>query len=91
MYDEPAYRWADPIWREAAEAWIHEIVAQGGNAVTGPIDSVRFLPWSAVLRAQVWPALPGPGQVPRPWSETPQATPSRQMRPHSPRPEVALQ
>ena len=51
MYDQPAYRWADPIWREAAEAWIHEIVAQGGNAVTGPINGIRFLPWSAVLRA----------------------------------------
>ncbi len=51
MYNEPAYRWADPIWREAAEAWIHEIVAQGGNAVTGPINGIRFLPWSAVLRA----------------------------------------
>lgn len=51
MYDEPAYRWADPAWREAAEAWIHKAVAQAGAAVTGPISGVRFLPWSAVLRA----------------------------------------
>jgi len=28
MYDKPAYRWADPIWRDAAETWIHEIVAR---------------------------------------------------------------
>lgn len=51
MFEEPAYRWADPTWRDAAETWIHEIAAQSAGAVTGPISGVRFLPWSAVLRA----------------------------------------
>ena len=51
MYDKPAYRWADPMWRNAAETWIHEIVARDDKAVTGLIRGVRFLPWSAVLRA----------------------------------------
>jgi len=50
MFETPSYRWADPAWREAAEAWIHEAVAQAGAAVTGPVTGVRFLPWSAVLR-----------------------------------------
>jgi hypothetical protein len=51
MFEEPAYRWADPAWRASAEAWIRRVMADGGGAVTGPTNGVRFMPWSAVLRA----------------------------------------
>lgn len=51
MYREPAYRWRDPEWRSAAEAWIREQASRAGREITGAITDVRFLPWSAVLRA----------------------------------------
>lgn len=51
MFEQPAYRWADPTWRASAEGWIRQTVEAGGGSVTGPIGNVRFLPWSAVLRA----------------------------------------
>lgn len=51
MYEEAAFRWADDHWRAAAEAWIDERVEEGGEKIIGPITGVRFLPWSAVLRA----------------------------------------
>lgn len=51
MFEEPAYQWLDPTWRQAAEAWMHEAAARQGTPVIGPITGVRFLPWSAVLRA----------------------------------------
>lgn len=51
MFTEPAFRWRDPAWRQAAEMWIRETAAAGGRPVNGPIGGVRFLPWSAVLRA----------------------------------------
>jgi hypothetical protein len=51
MFAEPDFHWRDPAWRQAAEAWIQEKTAAAGRHVTGPITGVRFLPWSAVLRA----------------------------------------
>lgn len=51
MFEEPDYQWLDPAWRRSAEAWIHEAGARQGIPVVGPISGVRFLPWSAVLRA----------------------------------------
>lgn len=51
MFEEPAYQWRDPEWRRAAEGWIHETAARLGNPIVGPIEGIRFLPWSAVLRA----------------------------------------
>lgn len=51
MFEEPAYRWTNPTWRASAEAWIQQVVAQHGDRLTGPVIGVRFLPWSAVLRA----------------------------------------
>lgn len=51
MFSEPAYQWRDPAWRRAAEAWIRRHAARLGQPVRGHIGDVRFLPWSAVLRA----------------------------------------
>ncbi len=51
MFDEPAYRWRDPTWRQSAEAWVRQRAAAIGQPITGAITGVRFLPWSAVLRA----------------------------------------
>lgn len=51
MFEEPAYRWRDPEWRATAEAWIHEQASRAGRKVSGDIAGVRFLPWSAVMRA----------------------------------------
>lgn len=51
MDEKPAYRWREPTWRQAAESWIRQSAARLGMEVTGPVEGVRFLPWSAVLRA----------------------------------------
>lgn len=51
MFNEPSYRWRDATWRQSAEAWIRQRAAAISQPVTGPITGVRFLPWSAVLRA----------------------------------------
>ncbi len=51
MFEEPAYQWLDSGWRRSAEDWIHETAARQGSPVIRPITGVRFLPWSAVLRA----------------------------------------
>ncbi len=51
MFAQPAYAWADPVWRAAAEAWIGQVLAARGGELTGPTRGVRFTPWSAVLRA----------------------------------------
>lgn len=51
MFEQPAYGWRDPEWRAAAESWIGAQAAAAGREVVGPVGGVRFLPWSAVLRA----------------------------------------
>ena len=51
MFAEPDFRWRDLAWRQAAESWIHEKAAAASRPVIGPVTGVRFLPWSAVLRA----------------------------------------
>ena len=51
MFAEPDFHWRHPEWRQAAESWIHEKAAAASRQVIGPITGVRFLPWSAVLRA----------------------------------------
>lgn len=51
MFEEPAYQWRDPAWRQSAEGWIHEALTRLVRPAIGPITGVRFLPWSAVLRA----------------------------------------
>jgi hypothetical protein len=51
--DEPDVslpRWRDPAWRAAADAWDEEQLAAAGRRVTGPGDSERLVPWSAVWR-----------------------------------------
>ncbi len=63
MFEQPAYHWADPQWRAAAESWIHERVWERDGRVTGAITGVRFLPWSAVLRAPTISGASGAANV----------------------------
>lgn len=51
MFNQPAYQWRDPAWRRAAETWIRQQADALDQPITGQIAGVRFLPWSAVLRA----------------------------------------
>lgn len=51
MSENPAYRWRNPDWLASVESWIREKAGEHGRVVTGPMTGVRFLPWSAVLRA----------------------------------------
>lgn len=43
-------RWRDPAWRAGADAWVEDRLAAVGRRVTGPADSARLVPWSAVWR-----------------------------------------
>lgn len=52
MFEKPAYQWRDPEWRQSAESWIHNALTRLETPAVGPITGVRFLPWSAVLRAR---------------------------------------
>ena len=42
--------WRDPSWRTAADAWVDEQLAAAGRRATGPGESERLVPWSAVWR-----------------------------------------
>ena len=53
MSDQPDVslpRWRDQAWRAAAEVWVEERLAAAGRRATGPADSERLVPWSAVWR-----------------------------------------
>jgi hypothetical protein len=42
--------WRDPSWRTAADAWVDQQLAAAGRRATGPGESERLVPWSAVWR-----------------------------------------
>ncbi len=42
-------RVVDGDWRQAAEAWIHDQLAQHGDSLDGPIEQPRVRPWSTQL------------------------------------------
>ena len=42
--------WRDPAWRTPAEAWVDSSLAAVGRARSGPSDTERLTPWSAVWR-----------------------------------------
>ena len=53
MSDEPDLSlplWRDPAWRAAADDWVGDRLAEAGRRATGPADSERLVPWSAVWR-----------------------------------------
>jgi Phosphotransferase enzyme family len=43
--------WAQPGWRQRAEAWIGAQLGPLGREAAGPVEQVKLRPWSAVLRA----------------------------------------
>ena len=53
MTDEPDVSlplWRDPAWRAEADGWVSDRLAEVGRRATGPADSERLVPWSAVWR-----------------------------------------
>ena len=42
--------WRDPAWRAGADGWVTDRLAEAGRRATGPADSERLVPWSAVWR-----------------------------------------
>ena len=42
--------WRDPAWRAEADGWVADRLAEAGRRATGPADSERLVPWSAVWR-----------------------------------------
>lgn len=42
--------WRDPAWRAEADGWVADRVTEAGRRATGPADSARLVPWSAVWR-----------------------------------------
>ncbi len=43
--------WAQPEWRQRAEAWIGAQLGPLGREAAGAVEEVKLRPWSAVLRA----------------------------------------
>ena len=53
MTDEPDVSlplWRDAAWRAEADGWVSDRLADAGRRPTGPADSERLVPWSAVWR-----------------------------------------
>jgi hypothetical protein len=42
--------WRDPGWRAEADGWVLDRLTEAGRRPTGPADSERLVPWSAVWR-----------------------------------------
>lgn len=60
--------WTDPAWRDAADRWVADRLAELGRAVTGPIEQPHVMAWSTALRVPtdtgtVWLKADAPGSA----------------------------